>query len=147
MFRKITALKSPITMSVWNNMTGVRIVLLLLLLPVVLLAQSKKELEEKRKKIIRDISTTERMIQKTSQTREATYDKYLALQSQIESRETLIRTIQDEICRRRFDRTQSGCHQFSDPGYRKDAAGIRPYGAQCLPPQKSQQSIVVYFIR
>lgn len=78
-------------------MTGVRIVLLLLLLPAVLLAQSKKELEEKRKKIIRDISTTERMIQKTSQTREATYDKYLALQSQIESRETLIRTIQDEV--------------------------------------------------
>ncbi len=78
-------------------MTGARLLLLLLLLPAVLLAQSKKELEDKRKKIIRDITTTERMIKKTSQTREATYDKYLALQSQIESRETLIRTIESEV--------------------------------------------------
>ena len=83
------------TMNVWTKITGSCI--LLLLLPVVLLAQSKKDLEEKRKKIIRDITTTERMIKKTALTREATYDKYLALQSQIESRETLIRTIQDEV--------------------------------------------------
>lgn len=74
-----------------------RILLLLLLLPSMLLAQSKKDLEDKRKKIIRDISSTERMIKKTAQTREATYDKFLALQSQIENRERLIRTIQAEV--------------------------------------------------
>lgn len=90
-------MKFPLIMSAGNNTTGIRILLLLLLLPAVMLAQSKKELEEKRKKIIRDITTTERMIKKTAQTREATYDKYLALQSQIESREKLIRNIQDEV--------------------------------------------------
>lgn len=84
-------------MSVCNKMHGFRLLLLLLLLPTLLLAQSKKELEEKRKKIIRDINTTERMIKKTAQTREATYDKYVALQSQIQNRETLIRTIQEEV--------------------------------------------------
>lgn len=84
-------------MNVWNNMHRIRPLLLLLLLPTLLLAQSKKELEEKRKKIIRDINTTERMIKKTAQTREATYDKYVALQSQIQNRETLIRTIQEEV--------------------------------------------------
>lgn len=84
-------------MSVWNKIPEFRVLLLLLLLPAVALAQSKKELEEKRKKIIRDISSTERMIKKTAQTREATYDKYLALQSQIENRERLIRTTQAEV--------------------------------------------------
>lgn len=74
-----------------------------LLLAVALLApssafsQSKKELEEKRKKIIRDIQTTERMIKKTAKTKEATYDRYLALQSQIEQREFLIQTLEEEI--------------------------------------------------
>ncbi|MCA0236952.1 MAG: peptidoglycan DD-metalloendopeptidase family protein [Bacteroidetes bacterium] len=97
MCRKITDLKFPTIMSVCNKMHGFRLLLLLLLLPTLLLAQSKKELEEKRKKIIRDINTTERMIKKTAQTREATYDKYVALQSQIQNRETLIRTIQEEV--------------------------------------------------
>jgi septal ring factor EnvC (AmiA/AmiB activator) len=84
-------------MNVWNKMPGFRLLLLLVLLPAFLVAQSRKELEEKRKKIIRDISSTERMIKKTAQTREATYDKYVALQSQIQNRETLIRTIQEEV--------------------------------------------------
>ena len=66
-------------------------------LPLVLFSQSKKDLEDKRKKIIRDIRSTERMIQKTAQTREATYDRYLALQNQIESRERLIQNINAEI--------------------------------------------------
>ncbi|MDO8366976.1 MAG: peptidoglycan DD-metalloendopeptidase family protein [Saprospiraceae bacterium] len=67
------------------------------LLPVCAFAQSKKELEEKRKKIIRDIQATERMIKKTAKTKEAAYDRFLALQSQIESREALIRNLQEEI--------------------------------------------------
>ncbi len=91
-------MKFPIIMSGWNKPATIAgFLLLLVLLPAFVLAQSKNDLEEKRKKIIRDISTTERMIKKTSQTREATYDKYVALQSQIESREKLIRTIQDEV--------------------------------------------------
>lgn len=69
----------------------------LLLLPLLALAQTKKELEEKRKKILRDIQSTERMIKKTAKTKEAAYDRFLALQSQIESREALIQNLQDEI--------------------------------------------------
>jgi len=71
--------------------------LLLVLFPMSVFSQSKKELEEKRKKIIRDIQSTERMIQKTAKTREATYDRYIALQNQIESREHLIQTIGAEL--------------------------------------------------
>ena len=71
--------------------------LLLLLLPAVTFAQSKKELEDKRKKIIRDITATQKMIQKTKANKEATYDRFLALQNQINSRESLIETIQEEL--------------------------------------------------
>ncbi len=68
-----------------------------LLFPISAFSQSKKELEEKRKKIIRDIQSTQRMIKKTAKTKEAAYDRYLALQSQIESREALVQTLQAEI--------------------------------------------------
>ena len=64
--------------------------LLLLFLPLSAFSQSKKDLEEKRKKIIRDIQATERMIKKTAKTKEATFDRFVALQSQIERREALI---------------------------------------------------------
>jgi len=70
---------------------------ILLLLPVFTAAQSKKELEDKRKKIIRDISATEKMISKTKANKNAAYDRFLALQNQISSRETLILTIEQEL--------------------------------------------------
>ena len=65
--------------------------------PVVCLGQNKRDLEEKRKKLIRDIEVTDKMLKKTTKTRETTFDRYIALQSQIERRENLIRTIGDEI--------------------------------------------------
>ncbi|MFM7399801.1 MAG: murein hydrolase activator EnvC family protein, partial [Bacteroidota bacterium] len=68
-----------------------------LLLPLVASAQSKKELEDKRKKIIRDIAATEKMISKTKANKEATYDRFVALQNQISSRESLILTIEQEL--------------------------------------------------
>jgi septal ring factor EnvC (AmiA/AmiB activator) len=73
------------------------LLLVALLAPGIALAQSKKELEEKRKKIIRDIQATEKMIKKTAKSRESAYDRFLALQSQIESREALISTLTAEI--------------------------------------------------
>ncbi|MBL7806529.1 MAG: hypothetical protein JNN28_01870, partial [Saprospiraceae bacterium] len=73
------------------------VLLAVLTAPVSLFAQSKKDLEEKRKKIIRDIETTQRMIKKTAKTKETTYDRYIALQSQIQSREALIQTLEAEI--------------------------------------------------
>jgi septal ring factor EnvC (AmiA/AmiB activator) len=73
------------------------LVVAILLLPILAFSQTKKELEDKRKKILRDIQSTERMIKKTAKTKEAAYDRFLALQSQIESREALIKNLQDEI--------------------------------------------------
>jgi septal ring factor EnvC (AmiA/AmiB activator) len=71
--------------------------LLLAVVPAALFSQSKKELEDKRKKIIRDIAATEKMIKKTKANKEATYDRFLALQSQISSREKLLETIKAEL--------------------------------------------------
>lgn len=70
-------------------------------------AQSKKELEQKRQKIMRDIETTDRMLKKTTQTKEATYDRFVALQSQIKSRENLIQTLTDEISAAEFEIEQN----------------------------------------
>lgn len=72
-------------------------IFLMLLVPAIVFAQSKKELEDKRKKIIRDITATQKMLEKTKANKEATYDRYLALQNQINSRESLIETIQEEL--------------------------------------------------
>ncbi len=68
-----------------------------LLGPLVSFGQTKKDLEEKRKQLIRDIQVTDKLLQKTTQTREATYDRYVTLQDQIGSRQKLVGTIADEI--------------------------------------------------
>ncbi len=73
------------------------VVLLGLLLPVASFGQTKKDLEDKRKRLIRDIQVTDKLLEKTTQTKEATYDRYLALQDQIGSREKLVTTLADEI--------------------------------------------------
>jgi septal ring factor EnvC (AmiA/AmiB activator) len=60
-------------------------------------AQSKKDLEDKRRKLIKEIEVTDRLLKKTTTSREATYDRYVALQKQIEQREGLIQTIETEV--------------------------------------------------
>ena len=66
-------------------------------MPVMCAAQNKKDLEEKRKKLIRDIEVTDKLLKKTTQTKETTLDRFVTLQTQIERRENLIRNITDEI--------------------------------------------------
>ncbi|MBK8555034.1 MAG: peptidoglycan DD-metalloendopeptidase family protein [Lewinellaceae bacterium] len=73
-----------------------------------LYAQSKKSLEDKRRKLIREISQTDKLLKKTTKTKETTYDRFIALQSQIERRGKLIETIGLEI-----DNTQAGIEQNS----------------------------------
>lgn len=73
------------------------LVVVLLFLPLLAGAQSKKDLEARRKKLIRDIAVTDNLLKKTTQTKEATYDRFVALQSQIERREHLILTLDEEI--------------------------------------------------
>jgi murein hydrolase activator len=60
-------------------------------------SQSKADLESKRKKLAREIEVTNRLLKKTTATKAATYERFVTLQSQIERRENLIQTIEDEI--------------------------------------------------
>lgn len=71
--------------------------LLCCLAPQAGFSQSKKELEDRRKKIIRDIEATDKMLRKTTQSKEAAYDRFVALQNQIRQRENLVRTLHSEI--------------------------------------------------
>lgn len=109
---------------IWGRRLAVLPVLLaiVMLLPLTAMGQSKKELEDKRKKILRDIQSTERMINKTAKTREAAYDRYLALQSQIDSREALIKNLQEEI-----EAAEEGIlrNQTVITSLHKDVAGMR----------------------
>jgi septal ring factor EnvC (AmiA/AmiB activator)/glyoxylase-like metal-dependent hydrolase (beta-lactamase superfamily II) len=77
--------------------------------PLCVEAQTKKELEEKRQKILRDIETTNRMLKKTTENKEAALDQFVTLRSQIKSRESLIQTIEDEVqaADQEIDRHQS----------------------------------------
>jgi len=100
MYPRVSGLRYQVPMIKWSKIpisTILFCLLALLLLPMNAFAQSKKELEDKRKKIIRDIAATEKMLQKTKENKNATYDRFLALQSQIKSRESLIQTIQAEL--------------------------------------------------
>lgn len=81
----------------WLPKIGVALVVSLLLFPLSAFSQSKKELEARRKKLLRDIEVTGGLLKKTTKTKEATYDRYVALQNQIERREKLIRNIEDEV--------------------------------------------------
>lgn len=70
---------------------------LLLLFSLAASAQNRKDLEEKRKKIVKDIQLTDKMLKKTTKTKEVTLDRFVTLQNQIESRESLIQTVDQEI--------------------------------------------------
>ena len=73
------------------------LMLALLALPLGALAQNKQDLETKRKNLIREIEQTDKLLKKTTRSKEATLDRYVALQKQIERRESLIRTLQAEL--------------------------------------------------
>lgn len=71
----------------------------LLCLPLAGFGQSKKELEDKRRKLIKEIELTNKMLKKTTQTKEATLDRFETLEKQIKQRENLISTLELEISR------------------------------------------------
>ncbi len=66
-------------------------------LPAWSFAQNKQDLESKRKRLIREIEQTDNLLKKTTRSKEATLDRYVALQKQIERRESLIQTLNAEI--------------------------------------------------
>lgn len=86
------------------------VIALLLLMPLAAFSQGKKELEDKRKKLLRDIEMTGGLLKKTTRTKEATYDRFVALQSQIERREKVDSQHRSRNSRRRNrHRPQLGC--------------------------------------
>jgi murein hydrolase activator len=57
---------------------------------------SKQELENKKKKLLKDIQYTQSVLERTKQNKETTMQSLLALRKQIEARENLITTINNE---------------------------------------------------
>ena len=60
-------------------------------------AQQREKLENQRKKLIKEIRVTTNLLQKTKKTKKATLERFLTLQKQIEIREELIQTLNEEI--------------------------------------------------
>ncbi len=76
---------------------GMTLVVLLLLLPLGAWAQSKKNLEDKRKKLTKEIEVTNKLLNKAKQNKTAAYEQFVTLQNQIDRREDLIGTIENEV--------------------------------------------------
>ena len=68
----------------------------LLLLPAAY-SQGRKNLENKRKRLLKDIATTSKLLSQTTNNKAATLDRYVALQRQIQKREELIQTLEEEL--------------------------------------------------
>jgi septal ring factor EnvC (AmiA/AmiB activator) len=118
MFQNPTALQFPAITNLWSKhgQQGSWIVLPLFVLMSLFLVpgicsgqNNKRDLEVKRKKLIREIELADKMLKKTTRSKEAAIDRYVALQKQIERRERLIRTIASEIdeSQMAIDRTAS----------------------------------------
>lgn len=60
-------------------------------------AQIRKDLEGRRRKLIKDIQLTSNLLNKTTRTKAAALDRYIALRKQIQQRELLVSTIRKEI--------------------------------------------------
>lgn len=59
--------------------------------------QSRKQLEKQRKQLLKDIQLTTSLFKETKRDREATYDRYVALQKQVQKRTELINTLEKEL--------------------------------------------------
>ena len=76
---------------------GLPFLCLYLLLSVSAVAQQREKLENQRKKLIQEIKVTTDLLSQTKKTKEATLERFLTLQKQIEKRQELIATLREEI--------------------------------------------------
>lgn len=60
-------------------------------------AQIRKDLEDRRRRLLKDIQLTSNLLSKTTKTKAAALDRYIALRKQIEQRELLVSTLRKEI--------------------------------------------------
>jgi septal ring factor EnvC (AmiA/AmiB activator) len=59
--------------------------------------QGRKNLENKRMRLLSEINTTSKLLNQTTNNKAATLDRYVTLQQQIQKREELIHTLQEEL--------------------------------------------------
>ncbi|MEM1320696.1 MAG: peptidoglycan DD-metalloendopeptidase family protein [Bacteroidota bacterium] len=86
----------PPTIKKWIKSFSLLLLLWALALSVAS-AQGQKELENKRKRLIKKIRLTTKRLNETTRSKAAMLDRYLALQQQIEARQALIQTLQQEL--------------------------------------------------
>ena len=60
-------------------------------------AQIRKDLEDRRRKLLKDIELTSKLLNKTTKTKAAALDRYIALRKQVQQRELLVSTLRKEI--------------------------------------------------
>ena len=60
-------------------------------------AQIRKDLEDRRRRLIKEIQLTSNLLNKTTKTKAAALDRYIALRKQIQQRELLVATLRKEI--------------------------------------------------
>lgn len=84
--------------SSWGYQLAANIVVLCcVLLSHETVAQNKTSLEDKRKKLTHEIEITNKLLSKTKKSKSTTFEQFVTLQNQIERRESLIQTIDNEI--------------------------------------------------
>lgn len=71
--------------------------LLLCLLSFSIVAQNKQELTQKRQSLLKEINKATKLLNATKQDKKAALDEYYTIQRQVDQREELIETIQQEI--------------------------------------------------
>lgn len=71
--------------------------LFLFIIALPLSAQSRKELVDRRKRLLDEIKQTEQELQKTQKNKTAELDRYFAMQKQVQKRQQLIATLQEEV--------------------------------------------------
>ncbi len=89
-------MKYPININA-SIKTGFLTIVVILLAASSLFAQSRKELEKNRKRLIKEITLTEKLLGEAKKSREAELDHFITLQQQIKKRQQLIQTLQEEV--------------------------------------------------
>ncbi len=81
----------------YNKLAWITSFLIILFGFSTLFGQVRQDLENQRKKLIQEIANTSAKLERTKKTKAAALERYVALQNQIQARERLILTLQQEL--------------------------------------------------
>lgn len=99
------------TIPKWSKLLALWL-LLAWLLPTESIAQNRKSLERKRKALLTEIATTSNLLSETTRSKNSALNRYVALKKQIENREALLQTLQEEVelTNQQIERTNDVVH-------------------------------------